>query len=137
MNKRVYILSLILVSLLLMAASCKKENSYTKNSIEGTWRCFENIGINSPRDYNVQINYYNPDDYAEITLLNLYNLGYEFEVWATVEDTTITINYTNSLNNDITGIGHFTRDYSVIYWELSYFGNAGSDPNIEAFFRRP
>ncbi|HPF93921.1 MAG TPA: hypothetical protein PLV65_08280, partial [Tenuifilaceae bacterium] len=81
--------------------------------------------------------YYNPDDSTEITLLNLYNLGYEFEVWATVEDTTITLNYTNSLNDDITGIGHFTRDYSVIYWELSYFGNAGSDPNIEAFFRRP
>ncbi len=131
--QRLKYIALICMALLLNASSCKKFN-HPENSILGTWRCFEQGSLHGYRQYNVSIDYQGNDS-TMIIIYNLYNLGFQVETYATVQDTIITLIGTNSLD-DFSGTGHIARDLSAIYWQYSYFGNT-SDPLIEAAFFRP
>lgn len=135
MKRKIKTLTLAILSLIFIAASCDKEKNYPKDSILGTWRSFEQSSIHGYRQYNVSIDYYGSDS-TQIIIYNFYNLGYQLETYASIQDTIITLLGTNTFD-DFSGTGHIKRDFSAIFWEFSYFGNAGSDLNIEAFFRRP
>lgn len=127
---------ILIVPLFLSFASCDRDNNYPKNSVLGTWRSFEEGAVYGYRQYNVDIDLQGTDS-SLIKIYNFYNLGFEHEVYCSIEDTVITIIGTNDYMQDFTGTGHFERDYSAIYWQFSYFGPNTSDPQVEALFRRP
>ncbi|MFP4557160.1 MAG: hypothetical protein ACLFNU_09840 [Bacteroidales bacterium] len=134
--KKLYRFGLFLTTgLLFSLASCDKQENYPENSILGTWRCFEEVSIQGNRQYNVGIDYQS-DDSSTIVIYNFYNMGFNVETYATVQDTLITIIGTDSFDADIIGTGHVKRDFSAIYWDFSYSGNT-YDPQVEAVFFRP
>jgi len=129
-------LGIFLVTLLLFAsASCDKQEDYPENSILGTWRCLEEVSMYGSRQYNIGIDYQSEDS-TTIVMYNFYNLGFNVETYATVQDTLITIIGTDSFDANITGTGHVKRDFSAIFWEFAYSGNS-YDPQVEAVFFRP
>lgn len=127
-------IALLAIALAFTLKACDKP-SYPENSILGAWQCFEEGSESGYRQYNVSIDYQGTDT-TMITIFNLYNLGFQTETYATVSDTLIQIIGTNSFEYDFTGTGHIERDYSAIYWRFSYSGISGSDPQVEAAFRR-
>ncbi len=134
-KKRLTALSLVFIFFLMVGASCDKPNNYPKNSVLGPWRCTEESSYHNFRKYNVSIELQGYDS-TEIIILNLYNLGYDVETYATIKDTVITIQHTNQMMHDIAGIGHIKRDFSAIVWQFSYMGNH-ADPVVDALFTRP
>lgn len=134
MKRKIKTLTLAILSLIFIAASCDKEKNYPKDSILGTWRSFEQSSIHGYRQYNVSIDYYGSDS-TQIIIYNFYNLGYQLETYASIEDTIITLLGTNTFD-DFPGTGHIKRDFSAIFWEFSYFGQT-SDPMVEASYFRP
>jgi hypothetical protein len=124
---------LIAIATAFLLKSCDKP-SYPEDSILGTWRCFEEGSVSGYRQYNVSIDYEGTDS-TMIKILNFYNLGFQVETYATVSDTLIEFIGTNTFD-DFSGTGHIERDFSAIYWRFSYSGYSGSDPQVEAAFRR-
>jgi hypothetical protein len=127
-------LIIVSVGLFLISSSCDKEKNYPKDSILGAWLCQEDGGVYGYRQYNVSIDYQGVDS-TMIVIYNFYNLGFNVETYATVQDTLITLFYTNTTDG-FTGTGHIERDYSAIYWNFSYFGQV-DDPNVVSVFLRP
>ncbi len=127
---------LILLLLAFGLSSCKKDKNYPKDSILGTWRCFEQGSMYGYRQYNVDIDLHGSDS-SIVRIFNFYNLGYDFEVIATISDTLITIFETNNLLYSFAGSGSIERDFSAIYWRYSYLGDTSPDFDVEALFRRP
>lgn len=126
-------IALLAIAIAFTLKACDKP-SYPENSILGTWRCFEEGSVSGYRQYNVSLDY-NGTDSTMIKIYNFYNLGFEVETFATVSDTLIELIGTNTYN-DFSGTGHIERDFSAIYWRFSYSGISGSDPQVEAAFRR-
>jgi hypothetical protein len=127
---------ILIVSLFALFSSCDKTPNYPKNSVLGTWRCIEEGATYGFRQYNVDIDL-QAEDSSMIRIYNFYNIGFEVQVYASIQDTTITILGTDNFLHDFSGTGRFERDYSAIYWEFSYFGQSSSDPQVEAVYRRP
>lgn len=123
---RLKYIALVCLALIFIASSCEKFN-HPKNSILGTWRCFETVG--GSRQYNVYIEYQGNDS-TFIILYNFHNIGHENQTYASVQDTIITL-----FSENFSGTGHIQRDFSAIYWQYSFFG--GSTNFIEAAFFRP
>ena len=134
MKTKIRTLTLAILSLILIATSCDKEKNYPKDSILGTWRSLEQSSVHGYRQYNVSIDYHGSDS-TQIILYNFYNLGYQLETYASIQDTIITLLGTNTFD-DFSGTGHIERDFSAIFWEFSYFGQT-SDPMVEASYFRP
>ncbi len=128
--------SLIILSfgLFMISSSCDKENNYPKDSILGSWLCQEDGGVYGYRQYNVSIDYQGVDS-TMIVIYNFYNLGFNVETYATIQDTLITLFYTNTTDG-FSGTGHIKRDFSSIYWRFSYFGQI-NDPDVVAAYFRP
>lgn len=134
MKRKIRTLTLSILSLVLITASCDKNKSYPKDSILGTWRSFEQSSIYGYRQYNVSIDYHGRDS-TQIIIYNFHNLGFQLETYASIRDTIITLLGTNTFD-DFSGTGHIERDFSAIFWEFSYFGQT-SDQMVEASYFRP
>lgn len=114
--------------------SCIKDPPYPENSILGTWRCQENSNLYGYRQYNVSIDR-DLYDSTQFTIFNLYNLGFDFETYAQLSDSTLTIIMTNSPEITISGTGVIHQGFKGIRWEYNFSGSALD--YVEAELYRP
>ncbi len=133
--QRIGLLITILLALLFFYG-CFKDPEYSDKDITGTWRCHEQSAQQPYRIYNVSIDR-DRIDTTRYTIFNMYNTGFQFEVYATLNDTILTILGSNSFDVQISGIGRIHPNNSAISWVYNYSSSTLVDYQVEAIYYRP
>lgn len=122
--------------LLLSVVSCDKFES-TK-TITGVWRCKEYYqGGEGYRSYYVSVESYSQIDTNSFVILNMYNLGYDFETIVQRKNDVFTILGSSDVSFAISGKGTFDPVSYTIDWTYSVSGSGISDPVVSALFEKP
>ena len=129
---RFTILPLLLVFAM---TSCEK---YTggSGSITGPWHCSDDpngvvrqytVNIDRATNMGLDTTYY--------VILNFHNLGYDFETYVQLKNSTVTFFY-NTGGYNMSGKGIVSSDRKSIDWNYSISGNGISNLAVEAVYVR-
>jgi len=133
--QRIGFLLTVLLALLALYG-CFKNPQFSDKDITGPWRCHEQSVRQPYRIYNVSIDR-DRIDTTRYTIFNMYNTGFQLEVYATLNDTVLTILGTNSFDIHISGTGRIHPKNSAISWVYNYSSGSLVDYHVEAIYYRP
>jgi len=146
MRKRTIALLLAISISLPGMISCEQEKTAagTRDALEGTWKVDENSQFYK-KDANAVYNVYislSDQDTAGLYIANFYQLGYENEVRATLDDDRIRLDpgqeltLLNSSYEIVDGTGVIASDYQSVSWTYQVDDGSGEIDHVTATYSR-
>lgn len=131
MKGKYFILLMILIAF--ACSSCEKFSGGNGDSITGPWRCREENG-NNFRQYSVSIDRAGGSyDSTYFIIYNFHNLGFDFETYAQLKDSTLRVIFTDGLYN-VSGKGMVSKNLKIINWLYSVSGQNVNDNYVTAYY---
>lgn len=137
-----FVFKILISSTLILLVGCEEldqvlDTRSPRDKVEGQWSCNENSSIYDPvkstmGTYEVYISKH-PSDSTKIIIDNFYQLGWNVEVVASINNRTITIGNQTTLHDFtiLSGQGDISSNYKKITWTYRVSDGAETD-NVTA-----